>query len=207
WSGAATVKGAKVVHREGYRFRPKAGDVLNDPDGWKISSHRGLRVPQNQPAVAKMEGIATVGIVLHLAEIEKDAFLELHISAQNNKPKIALPLAEVLAGKPTKVFEDEVVVRLISTATPVATGKTEDDFPAACYGPDGTLWVAWIGYHVKDDSRRIEQSPLKEQPKDFKAFFTPEFGDQLFVKYYKDGKWSDPLALTDDKQDLIGCSI
>src|SRR5262245_14628093 len=45
WSGTATVKGAKIVHREGYRFRPKAGDVLNDPDGWKISSHRGLRVP------------------------------------------------------------------------------------------------------------------------------------------------------------------
>src|SRR5262245_43370456 len=43
WSGTATVKGAKIVHREGYRFRPKAGDVLNDPDGWKITSHRGLR--------------------------------------------------------------------------------------------------------------------------------------------------------------------
>ena len=32
WSGKATVTGAKIVHREGYRFRTKDGDKLNDPD-------------------------------------------------------------------------------------------------------------------------------------------------------------------------------
>src|SRR5205807_9547537 len=42
WSGKATVAGAKVVHREGYRFR--TGDQLTDPGGWEASSHRGLRV-------------------------------------------------------------------------------------------------------------------------------------------------------------------
>src|SRR5262249_46158643 len=100
-----------------------------------------------------------------------------------------------------------MAVRLVSTATPVVTDKTEDDFPAACYGPDGTLWVAWIAYQVKEESRRVEPPNLKEQPKDFKAYYTPEFGDQLMVKYYRNGKWSEAIAVTDNKQDLMRCAI
>src|SRR5262249_40650542 len=61
WSGQATVAGARMVHREGYRFRK--GDALVDPDGWKASSRRPIRVPPKQPAVIKMEGIDTVGVV------------------------------------------------------------------------------------------------------------------------------------------------
>src|SRR5690349_21851265 len=52
WSGRATIAGARVVRREGYRFRPSAGDKLADADGWKASSHRGLRVPAKNPAVS-----------------------------------------------------------------------------------------------------------------------------------------------------------
>src|SRR5262245_49617285 len=62
-AGRATVTGAKVAHREGYRFRD--GDKLTGTDAWQASSRRGLRVPARQPAVSRMEGIATVGIVLH----------------------------------------------------------------------------------------------------------------------------------------------
>lgn len=202
WSGKVSAKGAAIVHREGYRFRPGAGDKLTD-DGWTASSHRGLRVPARQPAIARLEGIATVGVVLHLADIKADAALTLEVA----KNQIEVPLKEVLAGKPHQFLEGKGVVRLISTALPIATGKTEDDFPAACYGPDGTLWVAWIGYHVKDESRRVQQQPLKEQPKDFKSYYTPDYGDQLFVKYFRDGKWSKPIEVTGPNEDLVGCAI
>src|SRR5258708_7253423 len=67
WSGHASVTGAKVIHREGYRFR--AGDKLVEPNGWEVSSHRGMRAPQGQPQVARMEGIATVGVILQLEDV------------------------------------------------------------------------------------------------------------------------------------------
>src|SRR5262249_29296220 len=121
--------------------------------------------------------------------------------------KITLPLKEVLAGKARQLWNGAAVVRLVSTATPVVTAKTEDDFPAACYGPDGTLWLAYISYTVKEENRRNEPPPLKEQPKDFKAYYTPEFGDQLFVKYYRGGKWSEAIAVTGPKEDLVRCAI
>ena len=76
WSGRAKVTGAKVVHREGYRFRK--GDELTDPEGWKASSHRGLRIPPRQPVIARLEGIASVGVVLHLDDIKDDAKLTLY---------------------------------------------------------------------------------------------------------------------------------
>src|SRR5262249_33768235 len=53
----------------------------------------------------------------------------------------------------------------------------------------------------------VEQKNFKEQPENFKALFTPEFGDQLFVKYHRDGKWSEPVAVTDPKQDLVRCAV
>src|SRR5262249_54189317 len=59
WSGRAVVTGAKVVHREGYCFQEK--DKLVAPDSWEASSHRPLRVPRNNAAIAAMEGIFPVG--------------------------------------------------------------------------------------------------------------------------------------------------
>jgi hypothetical protein len=206
WSGEAAVIGAKIVHREGYRFRTKDGDQLVEPNGWKVSSHRGLRVPPRQPAVNKLEPIATVGVVLHLADLQSNASLTI-TPKDATMEKASVPLSEVLSGKPQLLWSGRAAVRLISSATSVATDKTEDDFPAAAYGPDGTLWVAYISYTVQDESRRIEQESFKKQPDDFKSFYTPEFGDQLFVKNYRDGKWSEAIAVTDGKQDLVRCAI
>jgi hypothetical protein len=205
WSGQAVVRGARVVHREGYRFRK--GDELVGSDGWKASSHRPLRGAGQMPkAVAiVLDPIATVGVVLHLSDVQPDATLAL--TAKEQEVDVQVPLKEVLAGKPQLLADGRVAVRLVSTAAPVAVDKTEDDFPAACYGPDGTLWLAYIAYHVKEDSRRIEPPQLPEQPKDFKSYYDPSFGDQLLVKYYRNGKWSEPIAITDNQQDLVRCAI
>jgi hypothetical protein len=204
WNGRATVTGARVVHKEGYRFRP--GDRLVGGDGWQASSHRGLRAPKGQaPLTSKLEPNASVGVVLHLADVGAGATLTVDV--QGRAEKMSFPLAKVLAGSAQPLWGGEAVVRLITTATPIAVGPTEDDFPAAAYGPDGTLWVAYIAYTVRDEDRRIEQKPLQKQPHNFKDFSTPEFADQLFVKSYRNGRWSAPLAITAPKQDLARCAI
>jgi hypothetical protein len=204
WSGRAVVTGAKVVHREGYRFR--SNDKLLNEGRWKASSHRGLRIPPRNPAIARMEGIATIGIVLHLGDIQEDASLSIE-TAHEGAQMARVALKDVLAGRTRELWDGQARLRLVTTATPLTSGKTEDDFPAAAYGPDGTLWVAYISYRVRDESRRIEQKNLKEQPADFKSLYTPEFADQLFVKYFRDGKWSEPLAITGPKEDLLRCAI
>lgn len=105
WSGEVAAKGATIVHREGYRFRSKAGDELTGR-GWKASSHRGLRVPARNPAVARIEGIATVGVVLHLNDVQKDAALNLNLTGLH-KAQVAVSLKDVLAGKSHPILTDE----------------------------------------------------------------------------------------------------
>ena len=202
WSGRAAVEGAKVLKREGYRFR--RDDKLVEPDGWEGSSHRGLRLPPRNPAAASLERIATIGVVLHLSEIKEDALIT--IRCEGRQPA-KVPVADVLDGKPKSLWEGAAAVRRISTATALVTAKTENDFPAAAYGPDGTLWLAYVSYTIRDESRRIEQQPLKESPADFKGFHTPEFADQLFVKYFRDGKWNEPIPITGPHEDLVRCAI
>ena len=202
WSGTAIVTGARVVHREGYRFRPE--DKLVGETGWEASSHRGMRVPKGQPAVSKMEPIATIGVVLHLQDIDKDAKLTVTL---RDGEKVEVPLADVLTGKTQPLWNGTAAARLITTATPVAVGPTEDDMPVAAYGPDGTLWVAYVSYHVKEDERRVESPPLKEQPADFKKYYTPEGGDQVMLRAFKNGKWEEPIKVTDEKQSVVGCAV
>jgi hypothetical protein len=204
WSGQVEVQGATVVHREGYRFR--AGDHLGGDTSWVASSHRPIALPLRNPALARMEGIVSVGIVLHLADVQPGATLTLTIP-QRRPAKEVVPLQDVLAGRARRMWDGAVAVRRISTALPIVTARTEDDFPAAAYGPDGTLWLAYISYTLRDESRRIAQPPFEKQPADFLALYTPEFADQLFVKYYRDGKWSKPLAVTGPREDLMRCAV
>ncbi|MBI2805747.1 MAG: hypothetical protein HYX68_12275 [Planctomycetes bacterium] len=202
WSGDAIVTGAKVVHREGYRFRDD--DKLVVGAGWEGRSHRVLRGPKNNPVITKLEPVATFGVVMHLEDVKPNAKIAIAIK-QGEKAEVAL--ADLLAGKTQPLWKGQATARLITTASPVAVGKTEDDHPAACHGPDGTLWVAYISYTLRDPSRRNEHSPLKMQPNDFKAYCKPGFAEQLFVKSFKAGKWSEPIAITDAKQDLARCAI
>jgi hypothetical protein len=216
WSGQATVQGARVVRREGYRFRDD--DRLVDPDGWKASSYRPVRPVRRRPGARPVPGPlrpgtvaaaaarpASVGVVLQLTDVQPDATLT--IEAGRDNPKTTIPLADVLAGQTKKLWDGAAAVRRVSSATAVAAGPTEDDFPAAAYGPDGTLWLAYISYALKDPNRQTTFTEIPEEPKTFEAYHKPEFSDQLLVKTYRDGRWSKALPLTGAHEDLVRCAV
>src|SRR5436190_23725949 len=66
WSGQATVSGARVVHREGFRFR--GDDKLVEPNGWSASSHRTDPPRARNAAAIRPNRPVSVGPVLHLAD-------------------------------------------------------------------------------------------------------------------------------------------
>lgn len=208
WSGVATISGATVARTEGYRLRDddkvqgegKGGETVVS---WQAKTRPPVRAPKGQPAITKLEPVATVGVVLHLEDVTDKSTLSVLINDQ----KQAINLEDLRAGKPQTLFGGGAVARLVSAAQPLASTKLEEDHPAACYGPDGTLWVAYIAYKNRDESRRIEAPNLKEQPKDFKSLYKPQFVEQLFVKSLKAGKWSEPIAVTGPNEDLARCAI
>src|SRR5207302_3883039 len=105
------------------------------------------------PAISRLLPIATVGVVLHLEDVAADAKVALTLP---DGAKAEVNLSEITGGKSQSLLAGAAVARLVTTATPVATTKAEEDFPAACHGPDGTLWVAYIAYTNRVESRRIE---------------------------------------------------
>src|SRR5262249_49916943 len=44
-------------------------------------------------------------------------------------------------------------------------------------------------------------------PADFKALYTPEFADQVWVKSYRGGKWSEPIAITGPRESIARCAV
>lgn len=202
WPGQATVTGARVVHREGYRFR--GDDKLVDPNGWSASTYRTASPRARTAAVNRPNPPVSVGVILHLSDLQPDAALTLELKDQ---PKEVVALKDILSGQNKLARGGTVSVRLVSTATPIAMDKTEDDFPAAAYGPDGTLWLAYISYTLKDETQRANSPNLQKQPDNFHSYYKPEFGDQLFVKAYRNGKWSEPIPVTGGQEDLVRCAI
>ena len=64
-----------------------------------------------------------------------------------------------------------------------------------------------FNFALGDAVSRIEQRMLRREPRDFKALYVPEFADQVMVKYYRGGKWSEPIAVTDAKQDIVRVAV
>lgn len=205
WSGTARLQGARVVRREGYCFRPDAGDRLIEPHGWTASSHRALKAPRNNPVLNRLLGMSAVGVVFHLEAIHDDATLT--VQAGTDQPTVTVTLRKVLSGQPQPIYDGLGVVRLVSTALPLVTQSTEDDFPAACYTPDGSLWVAWQAYRLRDEQRRIRQPRLDRIPEDFSFLHKPGYSDQLLIKCFRNGRWTQPMAVTNAQQDLLGCAL
>ena len=216
WAGQATVYGARVVHREGYRFRDE--DRLIEPDGWNASSYRPVRPLRRRPGARLVPGPlrpgavaaaaappATVGVVLQLADVQPGATLTVKAGAKH--PKTTISLADLLDGRPKKLWDGKAAVRRVSSAAAVAAGPTEDDFPAAAFGPDGTLWTAYISYTLKDANRKTLFTEIAEEPKTFQSYDRPEFSDQLLVKTYRGGKWSKALPVTGAHEDLVRCAL
>src|SRR5262249_40740818 len=109
WSGQATVTGAKVVHREGYRFRED--DKLVGANGWQAKSRSQIRAPNSKPAVAKMETPASVGVVLHLEDVQANAKIAIEMK-DGDKTDIAV--SDLLAGKTQVLFKNTALARRIT---------------------------------------------------------------------------------------------
>jgi hypothetical protein len=204
WSCRFSLTKARLLRREGYRFGP--GDQTRGANAWVATTHRPPRLPPRRPDLRRMEPVATVGVVFHISDILPGAELRLEPYRPDLQPA-TIPLDDVLAGRTQAIWDGAAVVRRVSGTVALSGGQTEDDFPAAAYGPDGTLWLAYVTYMVRDEARRVEATPLPSQPAEFKALDRPGFSDQLVVRYYRDKRWSAPLEVTGYREDLLGCAV
>ena len=109
--------------------------------------------------------------------------------------KAAIRLQDVDFDTPRKYLDGKIVARRLWAATRFATGPSDNDYPAAARGRDGSVWVAYVAYQ-----RGGEPDMAAAARGDFRTFVPTGNGDQIrLVKF--DGK---KVRADGGHRDLIG---
>jgi len=180
WDGSARLSAGEIRRIEGWRFRP--GDAISDRSAWKTTSHVLQTPPKGRPRMSPS------GVVLTLSPTSG---AQLDVTTAQGKFRVALD--ELAPGRPSAFLEGRVLVDRVAPAVQITEGPTEDDFPAAAAGPDGTVWVALVR-HTHCGPATLDL--LDKRPDDFRFLEPKGGGDQLALLRFDGKAWSTPVAIS-----------
>ncbi len=200
WDGSIKVSEGRVaaitLERPGLGPRRVEGMSWETSTRRKVpeSSHERERGAENMPMLPE-----TVLVTL------EGAGPGCRVSLETAQGAFDFALGDVTLGG-GKVFLNGLarVSRLPASET-IVSAPTEDDFPSAAVGRDGSLYVAWTAFtHGKGFEKRME---AEAEPKSFDALDDPTGGDQVFVMRRADGKWGPPAAVTAPNRDVFRTAL
>ncbi len=197
WDGSVTVEGARVASIDPWRFEGE--DAILDNSSWRVSTHRirlfggGRNGPP--PFVAN-------GVVVWLAGANDSTQLRVK-TAQGD---FTVRLADIPYGKMQHALDGRVMADRIPPASEITSTSDEQDYPAVAADRNGNLWLAYLEFRHNPDHDRIRANYL-EPPKDFSDMKAPTGGDQILLRKFSAGAWSEPTAITPPGGDLYRPAI
>jgi hypothetical protein len=222
WSGGATVSPGQV--EEVHAWHWSQSDGLAGDTGWTIHTLRqgGVNGGENETATENRRlPIDESGVILRLAEVGSDSVLKIH-TAQGD---VTFKLGDLPYGKRLMDLGGGVEVERVPAVGEVAATAADEDYPAVALAKDGTAYITYLSFtHGKDFRGARERvavpgvAPLNplinagslrkiEKPEDFDYLREPAGGEQLYLRTYKDGKFGEPIAVTDGKLELYRPAI
>ena len=192
WDGSVTARGASITSLEGWRF--DAQDGIIPPNSWRASIHRirlfGGGQQAQPPFVAN-------GVVIWLSNESDSSQLDIR-TAQGDFP---VRLADIPLGTMRHELNGRVMIDRLPALSRITDSPDEQDYPAAARDAAGNVWLAYLEFRHHPDHARL-RLPLREAPADFSVFTQTPGGDQVLLKRYANGAWSDPIAITSPGGDL-----
>src|SRR5205823_1364898 len=141
-------------------------DEVQGASGWKAST-RPLTVRRSNNAKKAGKGrggngnMADNGVIFLLTDVGENSVLKIK-SAQGD---FDFKLADITYGKFVEKLDGAVDVERVAASRPLTTGRADDDFPALCVTPDGTVFAAWISFTPGIDrderARRFDTEPAE----------------------------------------------
>ncbi|HWZ34178.1 MAG TPA: hypothetical protein VNX18_22725 [Bryobacteraceae bacterium] len=196
WDGGVTANGANIVAVEPWRF--DTGDAMQPGNSWKMSTHEARRFAAAGVTAAVAPQMVANGVVV-LVDNET-AIAELSVrTAQGN---FSIRLSEIPYGTPRRLLNGRAMVERIPAWSRVTGPPDEEDFPAAAVDKSGTVWVAYLDFKHHPDHDRIRLTPNQ-----FDWMNARPGGDQIMLKSYSNGTWSDPIAVSAAGGDLYRPTI
>ncbi|MEW6354882.1 MAG: hypothetical protein AB1696_01035 [Planctomycetota bacterium] len=196
WSGQIDVQPGRVADMRVWRFGP--GD-RTEGNTWKIATRRAKPQSYGQRQAVKEGKILPIednGLFIHLAETKPDT--QIKITTQQGEASFALkdlPFGKTIRGA------KGLTVERCATSVRIAEGVEDEDYPAAASAPDGAIWMAYVAFTRGEKFAGLREK-VETEIKDFAYLAEPTGGDRLWLKACRNGKWEDPLPVTDGKEDL-----
>jgi hypothetical protein len=217
WNGKLTLSEGKVTEMHGWRFQP--GDSAEDGE-WTISTRRlpaqGSGDKARLAAGGKMP-MGDNGFTAVMTGVKPDT----SITFDTQPGKYEFKLSDVPYGKTLSALDGNLQIERVPAAHELATTTDDEDYPAIATAKDGTTYVAYVSFKHGKDFQGVRERPATpesgpnagpnmtgrivhlEKPEDFDYLGQPTGGEQLFLRVgKKDGTWSEPIAVTDRKQEV-----
>jgi hypothetical protein len=188
YSGEINSRNGRITALEPWRF--DGDDKILGADRWRISTHQirlfgGSIAPQRQ-------WIAN-GIVAELAGESGDTELSVR-TAQGN---FTVRLSEIPFGRKVPALTGKALVERIPAFSRITNDAEEQDLPAAATSKSGEVWVAYLEFKHHPDHNKIRVTPNR-----FDLLALKPGGDQVLVKKWGNGAWSEPIAISQPGGDL-----
>ncbi len=196
WDGSLTVSNGSLLRLDGWRFRQ--ADQITGPASWKASTRRQQRRAGQRPNV--VTPVAANGVV---AVLKTTPQTEVRVTTP--KGEFRFNPSRLALGRGEEFLDGAASAERVPPDFPLTAAPTEDDFPAAAAGRDGTLWVAYVSYrHGKAETAHTR--PMQQEPDSFDFLRPRGNGDQVrLARLSPEGSaaaWSPVADLTDPGQDV-----
>ena len=154
-------------------------------DSWKLTTQVPATGPRPQP---------TRPVLL----VALDAPDAASVSVSTAQGEFSFALGDLEPGAPATYLEGQVRIERMPLSVRLTAGPDEEDWPAAATGPNGAVWVAYMAYK---HAGPLDAQVLHEERK-FDLLKPEGNGDQLFLRKFEAGTWSEPKEVTEAEIDV-----
>lgn len=215
WSGKLEVGSAKVDNIRGWRWMD--GDSA-EGNAFTVRTRRGTA--QNAAQRQQVAGGLALpmqenGIVVTLSGCRAEEDLKFETKPVQG----TFRLGQLPYGERLPLAEGSVTVERVPSAQALVASTADEDYPAVATASDGTLYVVYLSFTRGRDFQGLRErvaskesgpdeglfgTPVRtiEQPGDLDYLTQPVGGEQIYLRIQRNGRWSQPIAVTDGKQEL-----
>ncbi|HEX8910998.1 MAG TPA: hypothetical protein VF796_01465 [Humisphaera sp.] len=215
WSGKVDAGSAKVESIRGTRWMQ--GDKA-DGAGFEVKTRRQQaqsEADRKRVADGGQLPMTDNGFVVLLSNVAADQPITI-----DAKPgKATFKPADVPLGKKSAALDGNMEIERVPASTPLADSAADEDYPATAVAKDGTVYLAYVAFTRGKDFQGFRERPATpesgpmagplavgpvkkiEKPEDLDYLAQPTGGEQIYLRAFRDGKWSDPVAVTDGKNE------
>ncbi|MDZ4850470.1 MAG: hypothetical protein SGI77_14390 [Pirellulaceae bacterium] len=219
WSGSLTASSGKVETIRGWRWQQEDSASGNK---WSVRTRRG--VPQSSAERARIAAglqlpMSDNGILVTLSGCDSNA----EITIDTKPAQATIRLNELLFGKSLTFSQNNLLVERVPTVQGLATTMDDEDYPSVATSRDGTVYAVYLSFTRGRDFQGARERPATsesepsdllgtpvrriEQPGDLAYLAQPTGGEQIYLRIRKSGGWSEPIAVTDGKNEYYRPSV